>query len=372
MSEVGYRRTSASSALEVGLASLGVGILGAGWVAGEYVKAFRDLPQTEVVGLYSRSPGRASALLQALGVDGCEYSREDELFEDADVEIVVSCTPPNVRPMHVVRAAETGRHVVIEKPVGLSMAEVEKIRQAVVLAGVKTVTSFVLRWNPMIETIRKLVDDGIIGELLYAEADYWNPGNPARPQPWWVTKAGVGSAFLEGGCHAADAIRYLAGEVTEVSAFPCPAKRNELYEYDPIVVASLTFENGAVGKTSTVLDAETPYTFNIRLFGTDGTIQNNRVFSPRHYPGALDYWEFPTILPDSSDVTHHPFSREISHFVECITTDVESHASIHDTYKSMALVFAIDESAGSGGRPVSVADVVNGATEAARARPGGA
>jgi predicted dehydrogenase len=356
--------------LEVGLASLGVGILGAGWVAGEYVKAFRDLPQAEVAGLYSRTPGRARALLQGLGVDAREYSNENELFGDREVDIVVSCTPPDVRAKHVVRAAEAGRHVVIEKPVGLSMSDVESIRRAVASSGVKSVTSFVLRWNPMIETIRKLVDDGIIGELLYAEADYWNPGNPTSPQPWWVTEAGAGSAFLEGGCHAADAIRYLAGEVTEVSAFSCPAKRNELYEYDPVVVASLTFENGAVGKTSTVLDAETPYIFNVRLFGTDGTIQNNRVFSPKHYPGAVDYWEFPTVLPNSSDVTHHPFNREISHFVECIATDVESHASIHDTYRSMALVFAIDESAANGGRPVSPGAVVNRAKPNDAAKPG--
>ena len=341
-----------------GLGSLGVGILGTGEVAGEYIKAFRDHPATEIVGAYNRSPGRASALLETLHVDAREYSHEDELFEDEAVDIVVSCTPPDARPKHVVRAAQTDRHIVIEKPVALTMEEVEVIRRAVATAGVKTVTSFVLRWNPMIETIRKLIDDGIIGELVYAEADYWNPGNPVPPRPWWATKAGVGSAFLEGGCHAADAIRYLAGEVAEVAAFSSPAKRSPLYEYDPVVVASLKFENGAVGKLSTVLDADTPYTFNIRLVGTEGTIQNNRVFSSKHYPGALDYWEFPTVLPNSTDVAHHPFGRQIAHFVECLARGVESHASIHDTYKSMALVFAIEESLAADGKPTSISQVI--------------
>ena len=151
-----------------------------------------------------------------------------------------------------------------------------------------------------------------------------------------------------------DAIRWLGGEVVEVSAFSTAAKKNLDFTYDAVVVASLKFENGAVGKLSTFFDGETPYIFNTRFFGTDGTIQNNRVYSPKHYPGAQDYWQFPTIEPDSGDVSHHPFVAEIAHFIECIDNDVESHASIHDSYKSMAICFAIDDSAAQGGVPVRV------------------
>ena len=163
-----------------------------------------------------------------------------------------------------------------------------------------------------------------------------------------------GSAFIAAGCHAADAIRYFAGEITEVAAFSAGPKLDMNYQYDPVTVASLKFANGAVGKLSTVLDADTPYIFNVRLFGTEGTIQNNRVYSKKHYPGSLDYWTFPTIEPSSGDVTHHPFVPEIAHFIDCIENNVESHASIHDSYRSMAVCFAIDESAAKNGAPVKV------------------
>ena len=53
-------------------AKYGVGLLGAGWVAGEYVKVFRDHPLTEVIGIYNRTPGKATRLLQSHGVDGTE------------------------------------------------------------------------------------------------------------------------------------------------------------------------------------------------------------------------------------------------------------------------------------------------------------
>jgi len=336
-------------------AKYGVGILGAGWVAGEYVKAFRDHPLTEVTGIYNRTPGKAGRLIQSLGVEAREYASEDELFDDDRVRIVVSCTPPDVRPRHVERAAMTGRHVVIEKPIALDYKGVRRIHRAVSDAGVKSVTSFVLRWNPQFATVKQLQADGVIGNMIYAEADYWHPLKKEYPSyPWAVAKENGGSAFITAGCHAADAIRYFAGEVTEVAAFSTGPKRDLNYEYHPVIVASLRFDNGAVGKLSTVLDAETPYIFNVRLFGTEGTVQNNRVYSRKHYPGSLDYWTFPTIEPDSGDVAHHPFVPEIAHFMECIENDVESHAAIHDSYRSMAICFAIDESAARGGTPVTV------------------
>jgi UDP-N-acetyl-2-amino-2-deoxyglucuronate dehydrogenase len=334
----------------------GVGLVGAGWVAGEYVKAFRDHPLTEIVGIYNRTPGKASRLMQAHGVEGKEYDSLEAFLRDDRIQIVVSCTHPNVRAEHCVPAAASGRHLVIEKPVGLSRQETAGIREAVARTGVKTVTSFVLRWNPQFVTVRQLIDDGVLGELIYGEADYWHPARRAIPGSPYLSKDVVGSAFLSGGCHAVDMLRYLGGEVSEVAAFSAAPKRVTAFEFDPVVVASLKFQNGAVGKLSALLDGDTPYNFHCRLFGDNGSIQNNQVYSSRNYPGSLDYWSFPTISPNSGDVTHHPFKAEIAHFVDCLENDVESHASIYDSYRSMAICFAIDESAAQGGRPVKVVD----------------
>ncbi len=334
----------------------GVAILGAGWVAGEYVKAFRDHPQTELVGIYNRTSDKAARLLQAHGVPSARvYASADELFQDDRVRIVASCTSPDVRPEHVSRAARSGRHVVIEKPIALTWDGVKEIYRAVTESGVKSVTSFVLRWNPQFVTVKQLIADGVVGDLIYAEADYWHPMKRAYPSyPWTLTKELGGSSFVAAGCHAADALRYLGGEVAEVAAFSTGPKRDMGYQFDPTVVASLKLENGAVGKLSSMIDGDTPYVFNVRLFGNAGSIQNNRVYSTKHYPGALNYWTFPTIEPDNGDVAHHPFAPEIGHFIQCIDDGVESHASIRDTYRSMAICFAIDESAAKGGVPVKV------------------
>ncbi len=82
----------------------GVGLIGAGWVAGEYVKALRDHPQTQIAGIYNRTPGKATSLLQSHGVEANEYATLDDFFADDRIDIVVSCTHPHVRAGHCVRA----------------------------------------------------------------------------------------------------------------------------------------------------------------------------------------------------------------------------------------------------------------------------
>src|SRR6185295_14414666 len=202
------------------MASYGVGIIGAGWVAGEYVKIFANHPQAELVGVYNRTPGKATALLESLGAGAREYASLDELFDDERVQIIASCTHPDTRREHCVRAAETGRHIVVEKPIGVTLADSLAIRDAVARAGVKTVTSFVLRWNPQFVTVKQLIADGVLGDLVYGEADYWHPLQDAYPGYRSFVSKGLGvSAFVCGGCHAVDSLRYLGGEIAEVSAF---------------------------------------------------------------------------------------------------------------------------------------------------------
>jgi hypothetical protein len=68
------------------------------------------------------------------------------------------------------------------------------------------------------------------------------------------------------------------------------------------------------------------------------------------------------VTPHTADVAHHPFAGEMAHLIECIEEDRESHASIHDTARPMAVVFAIEESLERGGAPVRVEDVLAAAS----------
>jgi predicted dehydrogenase len=159
--------------------------------------------------------------------------------------------------------------------------------------------------------------------------------------------------MLLGGCHALDAIRYLSGsEVAEVAAFGNNIKGG--YEYEANVVASLKFENGMIGKTSTLFDAEIPYSFNIDLVGTEGALRDNRVWSKPLFPGQTSWTEMKTIMPDSGAVDHHPFDAQMQHLVDCILEDRQSHCSVADAFHTHELCLAIDRSMAEGGKPVRV------------------
>jgi predicted dehydrogenase len=333
---------------------LGVAIHGAGWVAGAHAASWKKNSKAEIVSVSDVDKDRARRLADEHGLDCTLRESYDEVLADDRVDVVDVTSPSHVHAEQGIVAAQAGKHVLVEKPIALSMEDNRRLRDAVLEAGVKSLASFCLRWNPATVTIKSLVEAGAIGDLFCLEMDYWHGLGPSH-HAWDLhsKKATAGSTMLLGGCHAVDALRWLAGdEVDEVSAFS--NNRKGLFEYDANVVAVMRFRSGILGKTSALFDAEMPYQFNLDLAGTEGTIRDNRVWSTRLFPGQTSWTTIPTILPDSADVYHHPFDAEIDHFVECILGDRESHCNIADAFRSHELCLAIDRSIEQGGRPVKL------------------
>ena len=324
---------------------LGVGVVGTGWVSGEHVRAFENNPNSRIVAITGRVEESARQLMVEHGLDCKLYTNYGEMLEQKGLDAVVICTPNQLHPEETIRAAEAGKHVLIEKPVALNLEDLSRMRDVVRKTKVKTVVSFVLRWNPLFECIKALLADGAIGDIYMAEVDYWHGIGPWYKQYSWVTqKDKGGSSFLAAGCHAVDALRWFMGvEVKEVYAYS--TKMNKEYEYDPTIVAVVKFGNGAIGKLSSSIDCTTPYKFNIDLLGDKGTIRDNLLYSKKLLPGQNNFARIPTILPDSGDVTHHPFYGEIDHFVECILESRESHVNLEDAVKTHEVCIAADISA---------------------------
>jgi len=333
---------------------LGIAIHGAGWVAGAHAASWKRNPWVKVVSVSDLQRERARLLASRYGLQCAVRDDYDEVLGDARVDVVDVCTPSHLHAEHGIAAARAGKHVLVEKPMALTMDENRRLRDAVAEAGVKSLVSFVLRWNPAVETIKSLLDSGAIGELFYLELDYWHGLGPSH-HAWDLhgKKKTGGSAMLLGGCHAVDAMRWLAGDaVHEVAAVSNNTKR--LFEYDANVAALVKFQSGIIGKTSALFDAEMPYAFNLDLAGTEGTIRDNRLWSKRLFPGQTGWATTATILPDSADVHHHPFDAEINHFVDCIRHGRESHSNVADAYHTHELCMAIDRSLEQEGMPVKL------------------
>ena len=251
-------------------------------------------------------------------------------------------------------AAEAGKHVLIEKPVALNSEELHRMSAAVERAGVKSSVGFVLRWNPLLMTIKKAIAAGMIGRPLLVHADYWH--GPTNQAPMGVRRRWgpvAGGIMVHGGCHAMDAARFVLGNdpITQVVG-RCPEHERSSPK-QRTNVAIVNFACGAVGKISASNTFHMPYVFNIEVFGDEGVIRNNRFYFKR-FTGQLDVGEFPTVLPDSGEVAHHPFGGLIDDLVDCILNGVESTNSLKVAVNTHEACFAAERSAANQGEPIQL------------------
>jgi predicted dehydrogenase len=334
---------------------LGAAIIGCGAVAEEYVKAFQRDERSEVRALVSRHPANAQRYRDRYNLQCAIETDAEKMLRMKDVDIVVVCTPHDLHTRYVVAAAEAGKHVIIEKPVALTMDDVRKQLQAVRKNNVKTIVSFVLHWNPLLMSIDRLIEGGTLGNIFMVEVDYLHRIWMTPKQKWLGSSKQSGTAILTGGCHAVDALRWFArSEAEEVNAYQ--VKTENPIEYPGTISVNVKFQDGKIGRTATSFDARMPYRFNIGVYGTEGSIRNDEVFAPKLFPGQSNFLKVPCILPDSADVSHHPFTSEVAHFLDCILGDKRPFPDLEDAARTQAICFAADLSAESG-RPVRISEL---------------
>ncbi|MGI6454898.1 MAG: Gfo/Idh/MocA family protein [bacterium] len=333
------------------MAKYKVGIIGCGWVSGEHIRAYQNNPLTEIAALASSK--RESALLKAqeCHLDVPCFDSLEEMMTQVKPDIVSITSPPQFHVEQALLAMKYGAQLVMEKPLAMNLADLQRLVDGVREHQSKSVVSFVLRWNPLFSIIRSLIDDGAFGELFYGEVDYYHGIGPWYKQfAWNITRAAGGNSLLSAGCHAVDALVWFMGaRVQEVHSYSVRSKAEAFqpYEYDPTIVTICKFQDGRVGKVTSSLDCKGPYMFPIRLFGSAGTMRDNQFYSEK-LPGQKGFATVPTILPDSGDVTHHPFQGEIDHFIDCLERGVDSPVNIEYAAHIMEICYAAELSAQNG------------------------
>jgi len=153
---------------------LGVAIHGAGNVARAHAASWLRNPHCRIVGVGSRRKESAQRVARHMKLDCEVYDSIEQILVDPAVDVVNLSGPNHVHAEQGIAAAEAGKHVMIEKPMCLSMQENRQLRDAVGRSGVRSVVSFVLRWNPLVENLKSLMAASAVGDLVYAEVDYWH------------------------------------------------------------------------------------------------------------------------------------------------------------------------------------------------------
>ncbi len=217
------------------------GLLGTGyWAAETQGRALAAHPEADLVGVWGRSAEKAGALAARYGARA--YDRPEALFEDVDA--VAIALPPDVQADLAARAAEAGRHLLLDKPVALTVEAADRVVAATERNGLASVVFFTRRFQPAVEAfIADCVANGPWdGVSANQFAAIFQPGNPYAESPWRRHKGGLWDI----GPHALAVILPILGPVAEVCAVRGPRDTTHVL---------LRHASGAAGTMSLTLDA---------------------------------------------------------------------------------------------------------------------
>src|SRR5882724_5834396 len=336
-----------------------VGIIGYGWVATAHIPAINASSLGQVTAIYSSRKLDSGELSARHGGKITAYNDLDAMLADPEIHVVSVCSYPYDHAEQVVAAAKAGKHLIIEKPLCLSLKDLRAMQKAIEQAKVKTCVCFECRYSSQFLSTKAVIDQGLLGKLHYGEVDYYHGIGPWYGQFRWNTRKGAGgSSLLTAGCHALDALLLCLGnDVVEATSYDTKSQSEifDPYEYTTTSVTILKFKNGAVGKCAAVVDCLQPYYFHTHLVGSEGSLLDNKFHSTRLGGLNKNKWsELSMKMLDSGDVSDHPYQTQFQAFFAALEKGEEMPlTNLKEALKTHQIIFAADKSAREG-KPVKI------------------
>ncbi len=250
--------------------AIGFGIVGCGMIAKFHARAIADIKGAKLVGCFNRTIDKAKALAAEFG--GQPTDDLDEMLARPDIDIITICTPSGAHMEPAIAAAKAGKHVIVEKPLDVTLKRCDAMIDACAKAGVKLGTIFPSRFHKSSQLLKKAVDEGRFGQLTLGDAYVkWY-----RTQAYYDSGAWRGTWKLDGGgalmnqaIHSVDLLLWLMGPVVEVSAHTATLA-HERIEVEDVATATLRFASGALGVIEATTAAFPGSLKKIELSGSQG------------------------------------------------------------------------------------------------------
>jgi predicted dehydrogenase len=360
--------------------AIGVGMLGYAFMGKAHANAYKTLSymawppplRPELVAIAGRNEQAVSEAARRYGF--AKYVTDwREVVSDPGITLFDNSGPNDLHAEPTIAAAEAGKHVICEKPLGRDAAESYETWQRVEAAGVKHMCAFNYRFVPAVRLARQIIEAGDVGEIRHFRASYLQDWGTTTEEVWRFEKAAAGSGALgDLAAHVVDLARYLVGEIDTVSAIAATFQPGR--EVDDAVEAAVAFEGGAVGTIeATRFATGRKNAFRWELNGSKGSIAFDlerlnelQVHFENSSPGASTQG-FRTVLVTEADHPfwqfwwppghiigwEHTFVHEIHHLLSAIRddTDVAPYgATLRDGYRAAEVCDAILRSAEGGSR----------------------
>lgn len=251
--------------------AIGFGIVGCGMIANFHARAIGDVPGAKLVACYDAVPAAAERLAASTGCKA--YATLDAMLADTAVQVVAIGTPSGAHAEPAVAAARAGKHVIVEKPLEITLRRCDAIVEACRKAGVVLSTIFPSRFHDSSVAMKRAVEEGRFGRLTVGDAFVkWY-----RTQQYYDSGAWRGTWELDGGgalmnqaIHSVDLLLWLMGPVAEVRA-QTGLLAHQRIAVEDVAMATLRFASGAMG----VIEASTAvypgYLKRIEIHGSEGS-----------------------------------------------------------------------------------------------------
>lgn len=274
------------------------------------------------------------------------YSDYREAIARSGADAVVVVTPTFVHREVAVAAAEAGKHVFLEKPMAVTVAECEAINEAVQQAGVKLQIGFMRRFDAGFMRAKELLDSGELGRVMIIKSTGRGPGGPG-PWMWDLTKSN--GIVAEVNSHDIDSLHWYTGSAlrrvyAEGHNFKMPQAKAKFPDFYDNVVATFRFADDTMGVVDGTCPAHYGYDARVEILCEKGVVfigsakqhgmEYITVESGLHGE-AVSSWR--TLFRDA-------YLAEMEHFVDCVLNDHEPRVTGQDGLNAVAAVVAINES----------------------------
>jgi predicted dehydrogenase len=250
---------------------VGFGVVGCGVVAGYHINGILETPGARLAAVSDVVEGRAREFGERHRV--AWTTDYHDLLKREDIDVINVCTPNGMRLPLAEEAARAGKHLVVEKPIAISLREADRIIEACEKAGVRLMCVFQLRYGRGAMALRRAIQEGRLGRIVLADATVkW-----FRPQAYYDSAAWRGTWAQEGGgalmtqgIHTVDLLQWMMGPVRSVSARMATLVHR--IEVEDTIVAALTYASGALGAIEATTAAHPGLPARIEVCGDRGTV----------------------------------------------------------------------------------------------------
>ncbi|MFD2793074.1 Gfo/Idh/MocA family protein [Promicromonospora vindobonensis] len=250
--------------------SLGVGIIGMGNIGAMHARALRDLGERAALVAYSSS---RTATREALAGWPAAHLAPEQVMNHPDVDVVAICSPSGTHAELVLAALEAGRHVVVEKPLALTVEHAVQISRVAKERGLMVSTISQRRFEPEHELLKGALDAGALGEVRLAttHVHWFRDDDYYAAASWRTTVEQGGGSLVNQGVHNVDLLRWLCGPVESVTAQY--GTLAHAMEAEDTTVATLRFSSGALGVITTTTATPPGHPATLSVHGARGTVE---------------------------------------------------------------------------------------------------